>query len=588
MKKIKSWLTWIIFFFMFGFNPIFYIVFFVYIIYKLNQKINKNIATFNTFPNEQIKTLNKNNIILKCVKCDAVLTVNHKFCNNCGAEITDNNIKVEPVAEGENQSPLKTIVNSDNFDAMFQLSEDELLSEFLVRELKKSGLDENSKLIPRDILKKRIILNIILSCLIFCLISLIFFHFPILTYKIGVIIIFVAYKITKRYNFLSYLKKQIKSRPNEKVSNIIMTYKQTMETDTSGRILFLGIIFSILIPLIIFSRPMIWYEKVDGGYGVRYYIFGVTNFTSATIPAEHNGENVVLLRGNTFSNMPFLKEVNLPDTITEIRGQAFKNNRNLKTVNLPSNLTYLGGGAFYNCTSLKSIEIPNSVTYIGGEAFYNAYNLKSVKLPKNLSEIRGSTFENCTSLESIEIPDSVVRIGGHAFYGNSSLSNVSIGQNSKLTEIGSSAFRMCDNLYKIILPPGVYVNERAFKESPTNVKRYSKAGNSQVYKHKQSIQLQIGESTYLKDVLSSDMLYEQTISLVNVTKNNGLYEFTFNLDGQEFTLTDQYRQYQINDNLLIQVDNYSGYVDGFGNNRDELFSDLGATKSSASVYIYYN
>ena len=39
---------------------------------------------------------------------------------------------------------------------------------------------------------------------------------------------------------------------------------------------------------------------------------------------------VVGLRGNTFSNMPFLTEVSLPDSITEIRGQAFKNCRSLE------------------------------------------------------------------------------------------------------------------------------------------------------------------------------------------------------------------------------------------------------------------
>jgi hypothetical protein len=81
---------------------------------------------------------------------------------------------------------------------------------------------------------------------------------------------------------------------------------------------------------------------MDGGYGVRYYAFGLTNFISATIPEEHNGKPVISLRGNTFSNMFFLKEVKLPDTITEIRGQAFKNCISLKSVNIPKNLEYLG------------------------------------------------------------------------------------------------------------------------------------------------------------------------------------------------------------------------------------------------------
>ena len=167
--------------------------------------------------------------------------------------------------------------------------------------------------------------------------------------------------------------------------------------------------------------------------------------------------------------MYLLEEVSLPDTIVEIRGQAFKNDVSLTKVNIPSKLEYLGGGAFYNCKSITKIELPDTLTYLGGEAFYDASSLKSIKLSNQLPEIRGNTFENCTSLESIFIPDSVTRIGGHAFYGNSSLKRVYLTPNSKLTEIGSSAFRRCDSLRNIGLPGNVSVNERAFKESPTNI-----------------------------------------------------------------------------------------------------------------------
>ena len=95
-----------------------------------------------------------------------------------------------------------------------------------------------------------------------------------------------------------------------------------------------------------------------------------------------------------------------------------------------------------------------------------------IKLSNNISEIRGNTFENCDSLKSIVIPDNVTRIGGHAFYGDSSLSEVVISEYSKLQEIGSSAFRRCSSLNSIQIPKYTIVNERAFKESPTNVIRY--------------------------------------------------------------------------------------------------------------------
>ena len=378
MKNLKSYVIIIILFIFFGWNPLFYIGFIIYAACVGSKKLQQMKIKSTTTLSALTKSLNSNEIALKCAVCGTAITVNHKFCDNCGTEISRDNIKVESVIPGEDVPELKKIVKSSDFDSMFELSEESLISEFLDRELKKVELDKNSKLIPSDVLKKKTILNIIFSFLTFCLISLIFFHFPLSTYIIGIIVLFILYKYTKKYNFMKYLEKQVKSRPSEKISNIIMNSKQTMVQDKSGRILLFGMIFSIILPLIIFYKPMIWYEKVDGGYGVRYYIFGVTNFTSATIPEKHNGENVIMLRGNTFSNMTFLKEVNLPNTITEIRGQAFKNNKNLKSIKLPENLVYLGGGAFYNCSNLESIEIPDSVTYIGGETFYNAYSLKNV------------------------------------------------------------------------------------------------------------------------------------------------------------------------------------------------------------------
>lgn len=521
-----------------------------------------------------ISDTNNNNlgIILKCTKCGNKMEVNHKFCAECGEPFDQNNVKVEMDTNVISNTSKEKIVTVNDFDSMFNLSEEAMLSEFINRELIKANIDQKSKLIPSAILKKRRILNIIFSFLLFCFISLIFFHFPLFTYLCGIIILFIAFKLTKSYNFMKYLKKKIKSRPSEKISNIIMSEKQTMVKDTSGKVLYLGMLVAIILPMIIFIKPMIWYEKMDGGYGVRYYIFGLTNFKTATIPETYKNLNVISLRGNTFSNMPFLKEVILPNTIVEIRGQAFKNNKSLRKVKLPSNLNYLGGGAFYNCTSIESIEIPNSVTYIGGEAFYNAKSLKNIKLSNNITEIKGSTFENCSSLESIDIPDEVTRIGGHAFYGNSSLTSVNISEKSKLKEIGSSAFRKCNNLYEIIIPRDTYVNERAFKESPTEVKTYS-ISSKYGFQYDEFMVMQLGDTTKINNYMLDAITQNEYISLENIVENNGLYEFVFSVNGQQFTLTNSYRYHLINNNLAIEID--SDYVFTY-------YSD------QISFYVYYN
>ena len=359
-----------------------------------------------------------------------------------------------------------------DFDPMFSLSEEDCLESFLEREMNRIGLTDSKHLIPGEVLRRKNILSILFAVLLFLYLSLIFFHLSLATYALGLVILVVYWILTGRYKLMNYLKKEVKSRPQEKISNIVMQVQTSLVPDYSGKFRLILSAAAIVAALFVFAKPHILYEKAENGYFVRFYTFGVTNLTTASIPDTYNGEPVTGLRGNTFSNLPLLKEIDLPNTITEIRGQAFKNCRSLKQVTLPNRLTYLGGGAFYNCKSLKAIALPDTLTELGGETFYGCSALAAVKLSAGLTEIRGNTFENCSLLQRIEIPDRVVRIGGHAFYGNSGLSEVSISPTSSLQEIGSSAFRSCNRLVEITLPTGVYINDRAFKESPTKINYY--------------------------------------------------------------------------------------------------------------------
>ena len=373
-------------------------------------------------PKKKYRSSSENNTtetLTTCPKCGNELKANDKFCTNCGATILS---VLQTPTSG------KLMVYSE-FDPIYHLPEDKLLENFINKEMEKANM-QVSDLIPSDILKRKNIFNAILATLIFIYISMIFFHFPIYTYILGLIIIIVFSTITRKYDLMDYIKKEVKARPNEKISNIVMSIKNTLVNDNSKKLRIVSIIVALIAPLIVFYKPVILYESLDNGYAVRFYAFGLTEYKTATIPSSHKGRPVISLRGNSFSNMFFLETVTLPDTITEIRG----------------------------------------------EAFLNDYNLKSVNLPKNLEEIKGSSFENCTSLERIDIPDSVTRIGGHAFYNCSSLREVNITKNSELMEIGSSAFRECPRLTQITIPKDTSVNERAFKNSPTTIYYYHDGG----------------------------------------------------------------------------------------------------------------
>lgn len=505
-----------------------------------------------------------------CSKCGNSLQPNHQFCINCGEPI----VKVENVPQPTQVS--KVPVSPSSFDPIYKLSENMMVDAFINREIIKAGINPADKLIPEDILKRKKVFNIIFCLLLFIYISLIFFHFPIYTYIIGLVLLIIFYSVTRNYNLLKYLRKQVKARPSEKISNIVMNTKMSFVTDNSRKIFITSICLAVVLPMIIFFEPKILYEKMENGYGVRFYAFGLTNFTSATIPDTHKGEPIVSLRGNAFSNMFLLKQVTLPNSITEIRGQAFKNNISLKQVDLPDKLESLGGGAFYNCISLSSIEIPDTVTHIGGEAFYNAARLESISLPSKLEEIRGSTFENCSSLKSVIIPDTVTRIGGHAFHGCSSLAKVEFTENSKLEEIGSSAFRDCYYLRTVMLPKNTYVNQRAFKGTSAQILRFGMI-NPDNYINNSSIYLNLYQSQAINRYHQDSKIQNAYIALEKVNKNNGYFEFVLKYSDDNiqktFTLNINKKYEIINDDLAVQIkDNYVF----------ESYSDR------VSFYAYYN
>lgn len=514
------------------------------------------------------------NNIFKCEKCGKNLDNTYNFCSECGTFFNKNNVEI-----------LKNnkILNYNDFDPIYKNSESKLIEEFINRELNKTGFENIGNMIPEDVLKRKRILDIIFSVLVFVYISIIFFHFPIYTYIIGFIILTIFYILKKNYSLMKYLKKQLKARPNEKISNIIMNTKTSLVNDNNKALRSLSLILAIVLPLIIFFNPRIMYEKVDNEYAVRFYTFGVSNFKTATIPSTYKGKNVVSLRGNTFSNMPFLETVNLPDTIKEIRGQAFKNNRSLKNVNIPKKLEYLGGGAFYNCTSITDIELPDTLTYLGGEAFYNAKSLKSIKLSNNLSEIRGSTFEECKSLESIAIPDNITRIASHAFYDNIKLKEVVFTENSKLTEIGSSAFRKCHSLEEIILPKKAHYESNTFKESNrVQVKRigekeYGNLIDEDKFEHTTYGYIAIQGKYQMSRFYEDSKVYNSYIILesIDVKKDGNEFNLKYignNGEEEKFTLTKAISYKQINENLAVEI------------SADYVFS----RNSSVSLKIYYN
>lgn len=131
-----------------------------------------------------------------------------------------------------------------------------------------------------------------------------------------------------------------------------------------------------------------------------------------TVPESVDGFQITSLGydGNgAFSNRSWLKQVVLPDCITEISNKAFFCCYNLETVNFPASLRSIGSYAFRDCIAFKNGHVPGSVKTICGNAFENS-GVENLIIDEGVERIDLNAFDHCLSLKTIQIPSTVISI----------------------------------------------------------------------------------------------------------------------------------------------------------------------------------
>ena len=81
---------------------------------------------------------------------------------------------------------------------------------------------------------------------------------------------------------------------------------------------------------------------------------------------------------NLYLNGELVREVTVPEDITDLSDHAFAGCTSLEKVNLPEGLVVIGEGAFLGCTALKEIRIPSTVKAVQGYAFDGCTALEKV------------------------------------------------------------------------------------------------------------------------------------------------------------------------------------------------------------------
>ena len=119
--------------------------------------------------------------------------------------------------------------------------------------------------------------------------------------------------------------------------------------------------------------------------------------------------------------------------VTRIGSRAFANKSDLREVRLPETLTDIGACAFEGCASLRSIIIPESVKSIGEKAFLDCVRLADIIFEGNsaLSTVGDFAFQNCSALTVLDIPARVGSFKGSALVGALSLYKLNVHPENK-------------------------------------------------------------------------------------------------------------------------------------------------------------
>lgn len=318
---------------------------------------------------------------------------------------------------------------------------------------------------------------------------------------------------------LSMLAKAARKEPDTPIDQLVLRHTYDEGQTPKRRKLVVAGVVAMVLSLGLFVgmyHTERWsFEPVEGGYRVDHHSTALFSGSEVEVPAEHEGrpvvaigeeafagdhtirrvsvpasvrqigqnafedcirlEEVVLKEGleqigsGAFKDCAALERIALPETLDTLDGEAFMGCKSLRTVQIPWGVTQIRGNTFDGCESLESVTLHDQIVDIHAYAFQGCAALKSIELPSGITEIHAYTFQDCTSLEAIHIPDGVTRIAAHAFYHCTSLQEVSVPDS--VGEIRSSAFRECESLRQIVIPVGTVVDERAFKDSPTVIRR---------------------------------------------------------------------------------------------------------------------
>lgn len=201
--------------------------------------------------------------------------------------------------------------------------------------------------------------------------------------------------------------------------------------------------------------------------GFKYFYYDTNNYTYVL---PENLATVTLTRASciptsAFEGMDSIRQVNLPNSLSQIGSYAFYNCTSLREIVLPISLQQIDANAFQGCRRLYEVTNLSSYLTVSSNQFPFALRIFSSVAEKELhTVIAGSfTFLHASDGEwyltkydedstALALPSNVYfnyepityGVPAYLFWGNSNLETVNIS--SSVTKIKANAFSYCENL----------------------------------------------------------------------------------------------------------------------------------------------
>ena len=135
------------------------------------------------------------------------------------------------------------------------------------------------------------------------------------------------------------------------------------------------------------------------------------------------------------------EDYTVPDGVRIIGPHAFIFT-GIRELTLPDSVTEMGDFAFAYCDRLRSVTIPGSLRVIPQFAFADDDGLREICLGLGVAVIDQGAFESCRGLEKVSLPRSLNSIGYSAFGGCYKLGRVEIHRG--VTTIANDSFTLYD------------------------------------------------------------------------------------------------------------------------------------------------